>query len=196
MALSQNKKGRWVLHKPRSKSSLGVEILPPAVLYDFPSAVRDKSTQVVTVAQNVEEIEGMSTLTEERGDLQKNGISGNINRIAFWTCVCITYLDAPSNSHRKPETQSFFPRSTKRGRNIFKITWTNTVTSLPFWVSCDGVLGEVKEGFALQWYEPHIDTSVRGSSIPTMCRMSQQTSQVRRSQSVPPFGGQPTYLII
>ena len=72
----------------------------------IPSAVRDEPQIYPGRSADVEETEGMSTPTEERGDLLIRNIWKHQTDCIL--DVRITNLDAPSNIHRKPEAILLF----------------------------------------------------------------------------------------
>ena len=77
-----------------------------------------------------EKTEGMSTSTDELGDLLIRNIWKHQT-----DCTLdprITNIDTPSSIHRKPEA-GLFPMNVKFGRNTSKPAWTNAITSLPCW---------------------------------------------------------------
>ena len=87
---------------------------------------------------DAEETKGISTLTEEQGDLRIRNIWKQQTDCIL--DVRITNLDAPSNIHRKPEA-ALLTMSLKRRRNTSKHAWTQHRHFSPFVFSSDGVLG-------------------------------------------------------
>ena len=95
--------------------------------------VRDEAQIYPGHSADVEKTEGMSTPTEDRGDLLirklwKHQTDGILD-------VRITNLDTPSSIHRKPESD-LLSHERERRRNTFKSASTNTVISSLFVVSC------------------------------------------------------------
>ena len=85
---------------------------------------------------DIEETEGMSTSTEERGDqLIRNLCEHQTDCILE---VRITNLDAPSNIHRKPQTFIRSHEREKKKKYIDAYQYQRRHVS-PFAVSCDGV---------------------------------------------------------
>ena len=118
MVLSATKEECW-----------GFKTLPPARAL-IPSAVRDKPQIHPSRSADVEVTEGMSTPTEERGDLLIRNLWKHQTDCLL--DVRITNLLATSNIHRKPEEGllSHVQACLDQRRHI-----------APFVVSCDGVLG-------------------------------------------------------
>ena len=87
---------------------------------------------------DVDETEGMSTPTEERGDLL-------IRYLWKHQTDCILDMRIPSNIHWNRK-QSFFPMSAENRRNTPKPAWDQRSHFSPFVISCDGVLGNKAKG--------------------------------------------------
>ena len=119
-----------------TKSSLSVKTLPPE-LSSIPSVVRDEPQIYPGRSEDVEETEGTSTLTEERGAILITNI---------WKHEADYVLDVVSRSlmhhptfirNRKP---SFFQEREKKKKYLQACLDQRRHFSL-FVVSCDGLVG-------------------------------------------------------
>ena len=105
----------------------------------IPSVVRDEPQIYPSRSAAVEETEGMSTPTEERGDLLIRNLWKHQTDCIL--DVRITNLDAPSNIHRKPESVLLSHEREKKKKYLQACLDQRRHFS-PFVVSCDGVLGK------------------------------------------------------
>ena len=106
----------------------------------IPSVVRDDPQIYLGRSADVEETEGMSTLTEERGDLLTLIRNKWKHQTDCILDVRILNLDAPSNIHRKPEAVLLYHEREKRKKYLQPFLDQRRHFSL-FVISCDGVLG-------------------------------------------------------
>ena len=108
--LEEGKKGGFVKSSnAATKSSLSFKTLPPE-LSVIPSVVRVEPKIYPGRCVDAEDTEGMSTPTEERGDLLTKNIS-NSKLIALWTSVTRILMHHPTFIGKRSETGSspFFP---------------------------------------------------------------------------------------
>ena len=89
--------------------NLAARALIPSVAHDGPQIYPGRSA-------DVKEAEGISTPTEERGDLLTRNLWKHPRDCIL--DVCITNLDAPSNIHRKPEAVLLFHEREKRKKYL------------------------------------------------------------------------------
>ena len=136
----------------------------------IPSVVRDEPQIWQVRSAVVEEIQGISTPTGERGDQLNRNIW---KRQTDWILdVRITNFDAPSNIHWKPDAVLLSHEREKK--KYLQACPDQCCHFSPFVVSCDGVLGN--EAKVQLYYnpcrKPHQDIR-KVRRITTMSRMRQ-----------------------